>query len=143
MNALVLYDSRYGNTERIAEAIALVVQEAVPTRLASIGEVDDCDEMLRDVDLLVIGGYAVFAQDQWTQGTVTTSATRVSCRQDGSCVAVDNAGGYLTYQQGTWSAVTKIDGNNTFNALSCSATTSCVGADANNNILVYAPSNTG
>lgn len=56
MNALVLYDSRYGNTERIAEAIALAVQEAMPTRLASVDEIDDCEEALHDVDLLVIGG---------------------------------------------------------------------------------------
>ncbi len=56
MNALVLYDSKYGNTERIAETIALALQEAVPTRLASIEEVDDCDEWLRGIDLLVVGG---------------------------------------------------------------------------------------
>jgi menaquinone-dependent protoporphyrinogen IX oxidase len=56
MNALVLYDSRYGNTERIAETIALAVQEAMPTRLASIDEIDACEEALSDVDLLVIGG---------------------------------------------------------------------------------------
>jgi flavodoxin len=56
MNALVLYDSRYGNTERIAEAVALAVQEAMPTRLASIDEIEDCESALRGVDLLVIGG---------------------------------------------------------------------------------------
>ncbi len=56
MNALVLYDSRYGNTERVAEAIALALQEALPTRLASIADVTDCAETMRDVDLLVIGG---------------------------------------------------------------------------------------
>ena len=46
MNALVLYDSKYGNTERIAEAIALLLQEALPTRLAAIDEVEDCAETL-------------------------------------------------------------------------------------------------
>jgi flavodoxin len=56
MNALVLYDSKYGNTERIAESIALALQEALPTRLASIDEVDDCEQWLRGVDLLVVGG---------------------------------------------------------------------------------------
>jgi flavodoxin len=55
MNALVLYDSRFGNTERVAEAIALVLQESVPTRLARIGEID-CAEALEDVTLLVVGG---------------------------------------------------------------------------------------
>lgn len=56
MNALVLYDSRYGNTERVAEAIALALQEAMPTRLTAVEEVGDCAEALRDVDLLVVGG---------------------------------------------------------------------------------------
>lgn len=56
MNALVLYDSRYGNTERIAEAVALAVQEALPTRLAAVEDVADCGEALHDVDLLLIGG---------------------------------------------------------------------------------------
>jgi flavodoxin len=56
MNALVLYDSKYGNTERIAETVALALQEALPTRLASIEEVDDCEEWLGGIDLLVVGG---------------------------------------------------------------------------------------
>ena len=56
MNALVLYDSKYGNTERIAEAVALALQEAMPTRLTAVEEVADCAEALRDVDLLVVGG---------------------------------------------------------------------------------------
>ena len=56
MNALVLYDSKYGNTERIAEAIALALQEALPTRLTSVDGVEDCSEALVGVDLLVVGG---------------------------------------------------------------------------------------
>ncbi len=56
MNALVLYDSKYGNTERIAEAVALLLQESLPTRLTAIEDVDDCAETLHDVDLLVLGG---------------------------------------------------------------------------------------
>jgi len=56
MNALVLYESRFGNTERVAEAIALALQEAVPTKLAAVEEVTDCAETLRGIDLLVVGG---------------------------------------------------------------------------------------
>jgi flavodoxin len=56
MNTLVLYESRFGNTERIAEAIALVLQESVPTRLAAVADVEDCGEALREVSLLVVGG---------------------------------------------------------------------------------------
>jgi menaquinone-dependent protoporphyrinogen IX oxidase len=56
MNALVLYESRFGNTERVAEAIALVLQESVPTRLAAVADVEDCADALRGVSLLVVGG---------------------------------------------------------------------------------------
>ena len=56
MNALVLYDSRYGNTERIAETVALVVQLAMPTRLATVEEAAEDGELLRDLDLLLVGG---------------------------------------------------------------------------------------
>jgi len=56
MNALVLYDSKFGNTERIAEEIALALQEEVPTRLASVDEIEDCAHALEAVDLLVVGG---------------------------------------------------------------------------------------
>ena len=56
MNALVLYESQFGNTEKIAEAIALAVQEHMPTRLASVAEVKDLHAATANVDLLVIGG---------------------------------------------------------------------------------------
>jgi flavodoxin len=56
MNALVLYDSKFGNTERIAEAVALALQEALPTRLTAVDGVEDCSEALVGVDLLVVGG---------------------------------------------------------------------------------------
>jgi len=56
MNALVVYDSKFGNTERIAETIALAFQEAVPTRLTAIDDVPDLGAALAGVDILVIGG---------------------------------------------------------------------------------------
>jgi flavorubredoxin len=56
MNALVLYESRFGNTERVAEAIALVLQESVATRLAAVADVEDCAEALHGVSLLIVGG---------------------------------------------------------------------------------------
>ena len=56
MNALVLYESKYGNTEHVAEAIALVLQESVQTRLATVADVESCSEALRGVGLLVVGG---------------------------------------------------------------------------------------
>lgn len=56
MNALVLYESKYGNTEKVAEAIALALQESLPTRLAAVAEIDDCAEALAGIQLLVVGG---------------------------------------------------------------------------------------
>ena len=56
MNALVLYDTKFGNTERIAETIALAFQEAVPTRLTAIEDVTDLAAELDGVDILVVGG---------------------------------------------------------------------------------------
>jgi len=56
MNALVLYDTKFGNTERIAETIALAFQEAVPTRLTAIDDVPDLAAELDGVDILIVGG---------------------------------------------------------------------------------------
>jgi flavorubredoxin len=56
MNALVLYESKFGNTEHVAEAVALVLQESMPTRLATVGDVESCTEALRGIGLLVVGG---------------------------------------------------------------------------------------
>jgi flavodoxin len=56
MNALVLYDTKFGNTERIAETIALAFQEAVPTRLTAIEDVADLAAELGGIDILVVGG---------------------------------------------------------------------------------------
>jgi len=85
------------------------------------------------------GSYAVFSNGHWTEGPVGTSAVRVSCPANGYCVAVDTSGGFSTYQHGSWSSVVKIDGNNTFKALSCSAVATCAGTDSNNNVLYYEP----
>ena len=56
MNALVLYESKFGNTEAVAEAIALVLQGSLHTRLAEVDEVEDLAEALRGISLLVVGG---------------------------------------------------------------------------------------
>lgn len=49
MNALVIYDSVFGNTEKIAQAIAVALgTQAVPVSQADV-------EQLRGLDLLVVG----------------------------------------------------------------------------------------
>src|SRR3982751_2898181 len=54
MKALIIYDSVYGNTEDIAEAMATVFEQYGPTRLVAAGTVSVLD--LMGVDLLAIGG---------------------------------------------------------------------------------------
>lgn len=53
MNALVLYESEFGNTQQIAQAIANVLAGHGPVRLESIYQVG-CT-VLEGVDLLVLG----------------------------------------------------------------------------------------
>ena len=49
MNALVVYDSTYGNTEKIAQAIG----EAIGAQVLRAGEVNPAD--LKGFDLLIVG----------------------------------------------------------------------------------------
>lgn len=76
MNALVLYESRFGNTERVAEAIALVLQESMPTRLAAVADVEDCAVALQGVSLLVVGG------PTHKHGVSTTLKETLACLAD-------------------------------------------------------------
>jgi hypothetical protein len=54
MRALIVYESMYGNTHRIADAIADGMRPGVDVRVAPVGDVDG--EALADVDILVVGG---------------------------------------------------------------------------------------
>jgi flavodoxin len=53
MNAIVLYDSQYGNTERIAQAIANALSQAGQARAVRVAETSPGE--LAGVDLLVVG----------------------------------------------------------------------------------------
>lgn len=53
MNAIVIYDSQYGNTEQIAQTIAQTLQEFGTVRLKPVSQASVAD--LQDVDLLVLG----------------------------------------------------------------------------------------
>lgn len=54
MNALVVYDSQYGNTERVARAIASQLGSLGAVRLVAVAA--DAGSDLAGVDLLVVGG---------------------------------------------------------------------------------------
>ena len=49
MKALVVYDSQYGNTERIAQAIG----EAISSQVVRVGDVSPTE--LKEFDLLIVG----------------------------------------------------------------------------------------
>ena len=49
MKALVIYDSKYGNTEKIARSIG----DAINTQLLQVGDVNPAD--LKGYDLLIVG----------------------------------------------------------------------------------------
>jgi flavodoxin len=54
MKALVVYDSKFGNTKRVAEAIAEALGTDTPAALVAAGAASESD--LAGVDLLVVGG---------------------------------------------------------------------------------------
>jgi flavodoxin len=54
MQSIVIYTSRYGNTEKIAEAIAAVLRSTGPTLLCSVDEAPE--RLPEEIDLVVIGG---------------------------------------------------------------------------------------
>lgn len=54
MNALVVFDSQYGNTAQVARAIAAELEQAAVVRVASVRDSVEIDPT--GVDLLLIGG---------------------------------------------------------------------------------------
>ena len=54
MKALVIYESMFGNTRAIAEAVAAGLAPRVPTELFEVGEAPE--ELPGDVTLVVLGG---------------------------------------------------------------------------------------
>jgi flavodoxin len=53
MNALVVYDSLYGNTEKIAHVVAAALETCGPTRIQPVSKVSSIPS---GTDLLVVGG---------------------------------------------------------------------------------------
>lgn len=57
MNALVVYDSQYGNTEKIARAIHAVLETPGSARIVFVASTNEpAESELAGVDLLVVGG---------------------------------------------------------------------------------------
>lgn len=82
MSALVVYESHYGNGQRIADAIA----EELGTRAVPVASAPDLLDA--DVDLLVAGGP--------THGlTLSSAVSRATARATGGADGVDGLGDWL------------------------------------------------
>jgi hypothetical protein len=75
MRALVVYESMYGNTQKIAQAIAEGISERMAVKLVEVGEA--ALEVPDDVDLLVVGG-PTHAHGMSRTGTRASAATQVT-----------------------------------------------------------------
>lgn len=83
LSALVVYESMYGNTHTIAEAIAAGLGTATEVELLEVGEAPD--QLAASVDLLVVGGPThVFG--------MTRPATRIDASAKGPLVMSPDLG---------------------------------------------------
>lgn len=75
MRALVVYESMYGNTRKVAQAIAEGLAERLAVKTVEVGEAKQ--EIPDDVDLLVVGG-PTHVHGMSRAGTRADAATRVT-----------------------------------------------------------------
>jgi flavodoxin len=94
MKTIVVYDSTYGNTQRIAHLVAEVVGARVPTQVMPVAEASELD--LQAGDLLVVGCP--------TQGHTATSAMQMWLKrfQQGSLQGVDAAAFDTRFRKAAW-----------------------------------------
>ena len=86
---------------------------------------------------------AEFAGGQWTLHPIEPGAAAVSCPSKGTCLASYDSGAVASYTGGRWSSPSMVDSGASINQLSCVAVDSCVATDARDNVLFYAPPNSG
>lgn len=73
MRALVVYESMYGNTRRVAQAIAEGISQRFAVKTVEVG--DAAPEIPDDVDLIVVGG-PTHAHGMSRTGTRSSAATQ-------------------------------------------------------------------
>jgi flavodoxin len=94
MNALVLFDSEYGNTEQLARAIAEALPPTISARLERAGKASKLDT--QGVDLLIVGGPTHSHKVSVSLKAVLESAPR------GSLKGVKAAAFDTRYRMGVW-----------------------------------------
>jgi hypothetical protein len=85
------------------------------------------------------GNAAVLNHGKWQVSPMTTIALTISCPVRDFCMATNSAGGVVSYQDGTWSPVTVVDGVAAINTLSCASPSFCVATDHQGDVLYYRP----
>ena len=75
----------------------------------------------------------------WAAPTPISSSalTSVSCPSSSLCVAVDNAGESVTFDQGTWQAPVTIDPSGRLVSVSCPSTQFCIAIDSVGNVVTF------
>jgi hypothetical protein len=67
----------------------------------------------------------------------------VSCPSAGSCLAVARSGATASYAHGLWTHVAAAAPGTRITSLSCPAVNSCVATGRDNDVLFYAPPQSG
>ena len=86
---------------------------------------------------------AEFAAGHWTLHPIEPGAAAVSCPSKGTCLASYDSGAVASYASGRWSSPSVVDSGVSINQLSCVAVDSCVATDQRDNVLFYAPPQSG
>ena len=79
----------------------------------------------------------------WGLQSVEAAPAAVSCPSAGSCLTVARSGATSSYASGLWARVPAASPAATITNLSCAAASSCVATDQENNVLFYAPPQSG
>jgi hypothetical protein len=79
----------------------------------------------------------------WGLQPLGSAAAAVSCPSAGSCLAVARSGATTSYANGRWTRVPAAAAGNRITSLSCAAVNSCAAIGRHNNVLFYAPPQSG
>jgi hypothetical protein len=89
------------------------------------------------------GQAAEHSDGLWGLQPIGSAAAAVSCPSAGSCLAVGRSGATMSYANGLWTRVPAAAPGARITTLSCATATACAATDADNNVLFYAPSQSG
>jgi hypothetical protein len=89
------------------------------------------------------GQAAEHSDGLWGLQPLGLAAVAVSCPSAGSCLAVARSGATASYANGLWTHVPAAAPGSRITSLSCAAVNSCVATGQDNDVLFYAPPQSG